>query len=183
MTGVRTRHRHLALAVAITASLIGCSGDLGLNDFQFACEKDSDCGEGGRCNPAAGCVSIDAGHPDGGASDAAIPLDGGIDAGRDAGRDGGSDAGDAGSEDTGNDDAGDAGTDNDGGGDVDTVDAGDAGGQDTGTFVLTWSSLYQAGAGSCTSADYRLLSVTGWVALPSGFSQTNVLRPESPVKK
>lgn len=168
------------LSALLTALLVaGCSGDLGMDGFTFACEKDSDCGEGGRCNPAVGCVPIDGDRLDGGPTDAAVHPDGG----GDAGRDGGPDAGDTGHEDTGHDDAGDAGPDDVGGGDIDTPDAGDAGSQDTGTFALTWSSLYQAGAGSCSSSDYRLTSVTGWVALPAGFSQTNVLRPEPPVKK
>ena len=75
----------------------GCTGDLGIAEFNGSCEKDSDCGEGYRCDPQAGCVAhfpwggpLDAGgHTDVGHD--ARPVDGGdagpVDTG--PGRDGG----------------------------------------------------------------------------------------------
>ncbi len=172
MTGTK---RHLPALIAAFL-LAGCSGDLGIDGLTFACEKDSDCGEGGQCTPGKACVFPDGGKSSAGGSDASQPPDGGphpADAGLDAGANAGKDAG----PDTGFDT---------GGGDADTADSGepgDTGSGDGGGVVLTWSSLYQAVTGSCSSANYRLNSITGWVALPAGNSQTNVLRPESPVKK
>jgi len=88
-------------AVLWAAALCGCSTDIGVNDFKYACEKHSDCGEGYECQPGVGCVRFPEKH-DGGGTDAAGHKDAGVDAGRDAGHDGGLDGGgDAGHGDAG----------------------------------------------------------------------------------
>jgi hypothetical protein len=142
--------------------LSGCSGDLGLGNFTFACEKDSDCGEGKRCDPSAGCVAI--GKTDGGP----VTGDGGT-----ADRTGPTDSSDM-------SDLSDM-SDGSGGGDP---GAPDTGGEDTGGppdagggFVLDWAGVYHGASGTCSSADYVLRSTTGWMVLPGGESTSHTLRP------
>ena len=115
----------------------GCSTDLGLDEFKYSCEKDSDCGEGYACVTGRGCVSKL--KLDGGQGDAAVPHDGGHDAGTDAGRDGGVDAGTDGGHDGGFRDAG---------------------------FILQYSSTIDSAAGAGASQKYTLKAVTGWSTGP-----------------
>jgi hypothetical protein len=64
------------IVLLLLPALAGCTGELNIGDFKHACEKDSDCGEGFKCDPAAGCVAIQPGA-DGG-QDAGPVSDGGI---------------------------------------------------------------------------------------------------------
>ena len=52
----------LGIAAAAVAIAAGCSGDLGIDDFQYACGKDSDCKTGFKCDPAKGCVAAAGGY-------------------------------------------------------------------------------------------------------------------------
>lgn len=134
----------------------GCSGGLGLGDFTFACEKDSECGKGQRCDPSAGCVAI--GKPDGGPTDRGTTDDS--------------------FHPTDSSDMPDLSDVSDGA-DGDASDAGgeDAGVADGGGLVLDWAGVYHGASGTCSSADYVLRSTTGWMVLPAGESPSHTIRP------
>ena len=141
---------------AVALLVAGCSGDLGLNDFKGACEKDSDCPAGYQCTTNQGCVLIgvpgsDGGGPKDGGADADGSADAGSDAGRDAGWDGGAPA-----------DAGDGGT---------VVDAG---------ILLRYNSIYDTAAGAFESQDFKLKAVTGWSTGPRWISSGSTLQPGQP---
>ena len=119
-------------AFVLFLAFSGCTGDLGINDFKGACEKDSDCGAGYRCDPQAGCVAA---HADvgGGPRDIGPHTDGGHDARR-------GDGGDVEYVDGG--DAGDGGF--------------DTGPGDVGIF-LRYFSAYDSAAGVCVSPSKDLI--------------------------
>lgn len=79
-------------SVLLAAVLCGCPTDIGVNDFTYACEKHSDCGEGYECQAGVGCIRLIEKH-DGGKADAGGQKDAGTDGGSDAGHDGGPDGG------------------------------------------------------------------------------------------
>jgi len=164
----------MTVASVIAAS---CSGDLNLGGYTFACQKDSDCETGQRCDRTAGCVTPPTGGDGGSTSPDTGPRAGGVrpDAGDDGGPqdgstdDGGPDAGDAGAHD-----AGDAGP-----GD----DAGDAGASRDAGLVLWFSSINDTTAGVCTSSGYALKSVTGWTAGFRWAAGGYVLQPGEPYRQ
>jgi len=70
-----------------TAAACGCTSNIGIDDFKYACQKDTECGEGQACQDNW-CVKIP-GRQDGGTADAAdtgVHKDAGHDGGEDAGR-------------------------------------------------------------------------------------------------
>ena len=163
--------RLVTAALALAAFALSCSGDLGINDYTYACVKDSDCAAGQRCDQAAGCVVVSPGGDEAQEPDTGHPADAGRDGG-DAGDAGAPhDAGDAGghpdgSADTGHDDAGDdAGLD--AGHDAGRPDGGPAG---DGGYVIRFSSVEDSAAGTSTAPGLILKSVTGWTA---GFRWTS----------
>lgn len=125
----------LTLAAALLLAA-GCTADIGIDDFKYACQKESDCGEGYACQ-SSWCVKLRE-KGDGGKTDTGVQKD----AGHDAGADGGDAGGDGGP------DAGDAGPGGDGG------------------LLLMYSSTYDSAAGVGASKDFTLKVVTGWSAGP-----------------
>ena len=125
------------VAVVWLAMMYGCQTDLGIDDFKYACQKETDCGEGFACQ-GNWCVKLDGGH-DGGTADTGVHKDAGRDAGTDGGIDGGTDGG---------------------------VDGGMDGGVRDGGFVLQYNSTFDSAAGVGASAGYRLKVVTGWSTGP-----------------
>ncbi len=149
-------------ALLVTVAVCGCSTDLGINDYQYGCGKDSDCGDGFACVTGRGCVSkgaLDAGRADAGATP---------DAGGDAG--GGADGGVA-------EDAGYDGSLEDAGADS----GADAGGRDGG-YILRFGSILDPSAGAGVSKTYSLKSVTGWSAGPKVSTREYQLKPGTPFK-
>ncbi|MBI5529492.1 MAG: hypothetical protein HY897_24470 [Deltaproteobacteria bacterium] len=73
------RARTACMAAIWAATLCGCTADIGIDDFKYACAKNNDCGEGYSCE-ANWCVRLP-GKGDGGTTDAGIQRDAGADAG------------------------------------------------------------------------------------------------------
>ena len=131
----------------------GCTGDLGVGEIKGACEKDSDCGAGYRCDPQAGCVAVHV-NVDGGPRDTGHHTDGGHDA---RPVDGGDvEYVDAGPFDTGP-------------------------GNDVGIF-LRYFSVYDNAAGVCVSPskDLILKSSTGWSTGPRWSTGSTTLQVGQP---
>lgn len=61
----------------------GCTADIGIDDFKYACATGNDCGEGFSCE-ANWCVKLP-GKDGGGPTDTGVQRDAGPDAGADAG--------------------------------------------------------------------------------------------------
>ena len=159
--------------LVIATGAASCSGDLNLDSYTFACEKDSDCKAGQRCDPGAGCVAATTGgdslprdtgeddHPDAGPADTGLHHDAGDTGGHpDGAMDGGhpdTGAGDTGGEDTGPDAGEDGGN----------FDAGPIdGGGDAGTeYAAPQLSMYEPSSGICENDEFVLRSISGWGAV------------------
>ena len=168
------------LCKVLSISAASCSGDLNLGGYTFACEKDSDCKAGQRCDPGAGCVVVTTGgdslprdtggddHPDAGPADTGLHPDTGDAGGHpDGAVDGGpsdTGAGDTGAEDIGPDAGQDTG--NVDAGPIDTcgdASAADCGGGDAGTeYAAPQVSVYELSSGVCENDELVLRSISGW---------------------
>jgi hypothetical protein len=146
--GSLPRNLTFLAAVLLALAAAACTGDLGLSEYKFACESDSDCPAGQRCDRKAGCVreAIDGGV---GSDQAAVPGDrGNADTFDPFDRSEPSDRSDP----SDRPDPADAGH-----------DGGPDGGRDAG-LMLRFSSFGDTTAGVSRSEGYTLKSVTGWTA-------------------
>ena len=142
-----------SVSVLWIAAAYGCSTDIGIDEFKYACQKDTDCGEGYACQ-SNWCVKKTGIH-DGGTTDAGVQKDAGRDSGFDAGHDVGTDGG---------------------------IDGGADGGIRDGGFVLQYSSTFDSAAGVGASAGYRLKAVTGWSTGPKQAGGSYQLKVGQPFK-
>ena len=145
------------VAVVWATTMYGCPTDIGIDEFKYACQKDTDCGEGYSCQ-SNWCVKLDGGF-DGGALDGGVHKDGGGDSGFDAGRDAGTDGG------------------IDGG-----TDGGIDGGVRDGGFMLQYTSTFDSAAGTGASTSYQLKVVTGWSVGPKQGAGSYRLKVGQPFK-